>query len=366
MMMMHTKNLEFPPLVTSRTEVPPDGLPPYSSDDETGDLNFFKEEATYEQWGRYHVWLQEQREWRRDPDETTAILHGELITSSDVFTLKKSEWVMDNLLHYVYKSQIGVTDPLVAFFPSFFFTKLYQEGNADSEKADTYSYAGVASWTKKILRGTPIDEMKTIVFLLNQGRMHWKCFAIFMDLKIIQVFDSGGSGGGQTLQDLYRWLHSTMEIEGKTLKPTEWRLYCCRHDTPRQRDHDCGVYAIMFAMCVSKRLPLSLITRRRIEASKVILLCHLIGLQPERAGPLGAMNEFIPKRFRNPDTPSKELDSEAVLDLTSTPPKMDSRGNQSNNSVLDLISPDKNPRKGTDEAVIDQVTPPTNLFLKLS
>jgi hypothetical protein len=90
-MMMHTKNLEFPPLVTSGTEVPPDGPPPYNSDDETGDLNFFKEEATNEQWGRYHVWLQEQKEWRRDPDETTAILHGELITSSDVFTLKKSE-----------------------------------------------------------------------------------------------------------------------------------------------------------------------------------------------------------------------------------------------------------------------------------
>jgi hypothetical protein len=60
------------------------------------------------------------------------------------------------------------------------------------------------------------------------------------------------------------------------------------------------------------------------------------------------------------------LDSEVVLDLTSTPPKTDGRGNQSNDSVLDLISPDKNPRKGTDEAVTDQVTPPTNLFLKLS
>jgi Ulp1 family protease len=259
MTMMHTKNLEFPLLVTLGTEVPPDGPPPYSSDDETGDLNFFKEEATYMQWGRYHVWLQEQRGWRRDPDETTAILHGELITSSDAFTLKKSEWVTDNLLHYVYKSQIGVTDPLVAFFASFFFTELYQEGNADPEKADTYSYEGVASWTKKILRATPIDEMKTIVFLLNEGRMHWKCFAIFMDLQIIQVFDSGGSGGGKTLQDLYRWLHSTMEIEGKTLKPAEWRLYCCHCNTPRQRDHDCGLYAIMFAMCVSKRLPLSLI-----------------------------------------------------------------------------------------------------------
>jgi hypothetical protein len=157
-----------------------------------------------------------------------------------------------------------------------------------------------------------------------------------------------------------------MEIEGKTLKAAEWRLYCCRHDTPRQRDHDCGLYAIMFTMCVSKRLPLSLITRRRVKASRVILLCHLIGLQPERARPLGAMNEFIPERFKSPDTLSKELDSEAVLDLTSTPPKTNGRGNQSNDSALDLISPDKNPRKGTDEAVTNRVTSPTNLKLKFS
>jgi hypothetical protein len=119
-------------------------------------------------------------------------------------------------------------------------------------------------------------------------------------------------------------------------------------------------------MCVSKRLPLSLNTRRRVKASRVILLCHLIGLQPERAQPLGAMNEFISKRFRSPDTPSKELDSEEVLDLTSTPPKTNGRGNQSNDSVLDLISPDKNPRKGTDEAVTDRVTSPTNLKPKFS
>jgi hypothetical protein len=86
----------------------------------------------------------------------------------------------------------------------------------------------------------------------------------------------------------------------------------------------------------------------------------------EGARPLGATNEFIPEPFRSPDTPSKELDSQAVLDLTSTPPKTNGCGNQSNDSVLDLISPDKNPRKGTDEAVTDRVTSPTNLNLKFS
>jgi hypothetical protein len=299
---------------------------------------------------------------RRNPNKTAVIVHGEEITSSDVSTLGKSKWVMDNLLHYVYKSQNGVTDPLVAFFPSFFFTKLYQEGNEDPEEADTYSYAGVASWTKKILRGTPIDQIKTIVFLFNEGRLHWICFAIFMDLKIIQALDSNGTGGGGHLQNLCRWLHSMREIEGKPLNPAEWHLYCCYHDTPCQIGHDCGLYAVMFAMCVSKRLPLPLITRRRIKASQAILLCLRTGLQLERARPLGAMDEFKPKRRDRicPDTPLKELDSKPVVSLTTPPPKMEGTANQSNDSVLDSISPDKNPRKGTTESVTDLVTPPTN------
>ena len=60
-----------------------------------------------------------------------------------------------------------------------------------------------------------------------------------------------GGGGGKHLKNLYRWLHTTMLIEGLTLDPSEWRLYTNRRDTPRQTDHDCGLYDVMFGMCVS-------------------------------------------------------------------------------------------------------------------
>jgi Ulp1 family protease len=86
---------------------------------------------------------------------------------------------MDNILHYASKeltSTLGRTDPLVAFFPSFFFTKLYREGLKDPNRSDTHSYAGIASWTKKLQRETPISQTKTIVFLYNKGHMHWKMF----------------------------------------------------------------------------------------------------------------------------------------------------------------------------------------------
>jgi hypothetical protein len=36
-------------------------------------------------------------------------------------------------------------------------------------------------------------------------------------------------------------------------------------ERPRQRDYDCGLYAIMFAICVSKCLALSLITRKKSQ-----------------------------------------------------------------------------------------------------
>ncbi len=83
-----------------------------------------------------------------------------------------------------------------------------------------------------------------------------------------------------------------MLIEGLTLDPSEWRLYTTRRDTPRQTDHDCGLYGVMFGMCVSVRLPLFLITKPRIKSAGVLLLLHLIDLQPERAGPLGAVGEY--------------------------------------------------------------------------
>ena len=89
------------------------------------------------------------------------IVSGEQINTRDVETLEKSAWVRDNVLHYAFKEltpTLGRTDPLVAFFPSFFFTKLYQHGHEDPNRRDKFSYAGVASWTKKVLRQIPVSN----------------------------------------------------------------------------------------------------------------------------------------------------------------------------------------------------------------
>jgi hypothetical protein len=165
-----------------------------------------------------------------------------------------------------------------------------------------------------------------------------------------------------------------MEIAGKPMNPKEWRLYTTRRDTPRQREDDCGLYAVLFGMCVAMRLPLTLLSRGRIRAARFFLLLHLIDLQPERAEPLGEVDEFKPKydkeeKCLSPDTPSRELADDSggpVVDLLTPPTKNAGATIESTDSVLDLITPDKNPIQETNELVTDLVTPPTKRQLDLS
>ena len=43
-----------------------------------------------------------------------------------------------------------------------------------------------------------------MIFWYNETDFHWFCMAIFMDLRIIQAFDSLGGGREEELKDLYR------------------------------------------------------------------------------------------------------------------------------------------------------------------
>jgi hypothetical protein len=44
------------------------------------------------------------------------------------------------------------------------------------------------------------------VFSTNEDFPHWICFAITMELNIIQKSNSMGRDDGQVLKDLYQWL----------------------------------------------------------------------------------------------------------------------------------------------------------------
>jgi Ulp1 family protease len=164
---MAISTLEYPVVVPQGTEPPADGPRPYIGNNDDINLAYFREEASEEEWDRYNGWIREQSETRRPYNAQVVDAHSEQIMTRDVFTLRFDEYIMDDVLHYVIKSlrdKLGMDDIPVAFFPSFFFTKLYQKGHADPKLENKYCYKGVAGWTKRMLRGKPIDKMKTIVF----------------------------------------------------------------------------------------------------------------------------------------------------------------------------------------------------------
>jgi hypothetical protein len=127
-------SLEYPRLVLGGSEPPPFGPPPYAGEVEDDYLDFFEEEASDEDWKRYHQWIKAQAETRRSCNGLVAVSHHESFVNSDVFTLKFDTYITDNILNYVVKSlkdKLELTDAPVAFFSSFFFTKLCHHGHED-------------------------------------------------------------------------------------------------------------------------------------------------------------------------------------------------------------------------------------------
>jgi Ulp1 family protease len=155
---------------------------------------------------QHHQWIKAQAETRPSCCGLVAMSYHESFVNSDVFTLKFDTYVTDNILNYVVKSlkdKLGLTDAPVAFFSSFFFTKLCRHGHEDPALKNKYSYKEDAGWTRKTLRTRSIDKMKTIVFFRNLMLFHWICYAIFLDLRIIQAFDSYGGNHPSDLKALY-------------------------------------------------------------------------------------------------------------------------------------------------------------------
>jgi sentrin-specific protease 1 len=386
----HSSVSVYPPVVRWNEPTPPDRPPPYAGNNNSETLAFFRAEASADEWAMYHLWNLQYQESRRTRDEELVVLNGITITNGQAYTLRPEEWINDAVLHFVFmsmESTLGLTDVSAVFFPSFFFVKLLDQTN--TEKRPEYDFKWVERWNKRLFKGKSVADVKTIVFLQNHGQMHWSCCAIFTDLKIIQAFDSFG-GGTEYLPCLYRWLNDSMAAEGKTLIEKEWCLYGTQNDTTRQRDgYNCGLFAVMFGVCVAKRIPWPVDLRARIANARCLLLNHIINVQPERAGPLRQgpvglfryqiqeypFHEWSPPSSPTSSPPTSPLSSPKqkvqeketmafiqkwIFEMDTDPPDespINTIGNQP--SPLDLTTPQKKSGPPNEDSVLDLVTPPT-------
>jgi hypothetical protein len=101
---MAISSLELPRIVLRTADPPSGGPPPYVGESESDDLGFFAETASDEDWARYNWWITAQAETRRCYNGLVAQSEGESFTTADVFTLKFSTFITDNLINYVVKS----------------------------------------------------------------------------------------------------------------------------------------------------------------------------------------------------------------------------------------------------------------------
>ena len=223
---------------------------------------------------------------RKEDQMIMAKNNGETVILKDLWSLLPGQWVSDAVVHYVVKAMVdpvGITDEGVAFFTSFFITKLFQEGMAENEGGGAFLYHGVKKW-KKILK-RPINEMDTLIFFRNQSNMHWLVYVIFIGQKTIQEFDSlsGGQGDKEVLKGLYKWLEIEMKEVGIILEESEWNLYPPDiENTPQQNNgNDCGIFMLLFAVCIAQGLPLNLVTNDRVATARRLLIHHFLQKEKE-------------------------------------------------------------------------------------
>ncbi len=310
------------PTVIDRNEDPPMGLPlPYVAQKKMRSLGLvpFSKSPTRKEWNAYRRWMGEQARKIKEKNLQNSILgvvEGDILTESCLYSLAPKEWLTDSVIQASIKSISSqhVLESSVGFLPHFFYPKLMNEEHSDPEKDGQYDYLGVQTWFKKRFgEGRKVSDMRTLLMFRNQSRMHWVCYGIFLDKKFIQEFDPLGGGDVKALKSIYHWLHDSMESEGKGLTSRDWCLYPTRSNQPMQANgYDCGVFAMMFSLCIAHDLPLNLVQQSIIKRGRCQLWNHLMSLIAEQ----------------------KELPQESPIDLITPPPTRTSPG-----FVQDLCSP---------------------------
>ena len=314
--------------------------------DTATDMPFFREKLTSEERSRYTDWVatQQTRTGKNLKKQVLLKVDGETLTVDNALTLRPGIWLMDPVIHLAVKGSKKfndiINDRSVLFFPSWFLTTLYQLGSKYQD--GVYNFKAVSKWSKKFLKGRSIQEIKTFLFFKNVGYSHWTCYALIVDHKVIEVFDSlGESTPDPILQGLYDWFETEMKAVGITLNRQEWHLNTNSPDTPTQKNgFDCGMYMLLNSLCVAQRLPLSLVTAERVTAGRALLLLHYIDTAAATTTTATATTTLAAATTTTPldlTTPPKATDSASAVDLI-TPPK-DNVLSEGAAALIELHSP---------------------------
>ena len=172
---MATSRITYPRVV-SRDVDPPRGLSgSYVGLNVVGSLPFkpFTKTPTRSQWIKYRSWVSKQlrKAKKGGKNDILGVVEGVQLTEECLFTLSPTEWLNDAVIQAGIKSILN-SNPLessVGFLPTFFYTKLMNNGNENPKREGCYEYEGVRNWFKKTFgEEKKVSDMSTLVILQNQ------------------------------------------------------------------------------------------------------------------------------------------------------------------------------------------------------
>ena len=153
------------------------------------------------------------------------------VQRSSMRKLRPGEWLNDEVIHFFYKmlakrdkslcaNAVGQKRRRCHYFKSFFFTKLFDEGDTNK-----YRYASVERWSEEV-PGKDIFELDKIFFACNIRSTHWTCAVIFMQKKRIQFYDSMGKDGQHYCKGLMQYLKDEWKAKkgGKLPNEDQWEI----------------------------------------------------------------------------------------------------------------------------------------------
>lgn len=174
-------------------------------------------------------------------------LSGHPITPADLRTLEGDNWLNDRVVNaylhlLVRRSSTNPNLPRVYTFDSYFL--LLAKGN----------YNTVRAWTKHV------DLFDYDILLVPvHANAHWCMAVVDFRRREIQYFDSKANRGDACLAVLSDYLCREMEDKKKvSLDPKEWTLRHMIEGSQQRNNHDCGVFALMYAEAAALDLKLSL------------------------------------------------------------------------------------------------------------
>ena len=104
----------------------------YAPRKEPKPIKYFSDGLTAAQLKKLRPWAKKVKEDAEDLTRNFVTSDGETVTVGDLQTLLPQGLLTDSILHYVIvvmKKQVGLNDPTVHIFKSFFISKLFESGD---------------------------------------------------------------------------------------------------------------------------------------------------------------------------------------------------------------------------------------------